>query len=387
MNKSYSLFLSILGVVFGFFILSFSYVKGAGVTINSFDINPKKVNADQRATLNYSFRITSTKEDIKRECGQSGSLRWEIQRSARVSPKVLVGARIGADVFLSGPVNKSGTFPFAASGTSETLQLKVGCFGSSREESTSSISKILGSSTPVLINIIGHEKGIVDLKFDANPGTVTPGSQVQMNFKLAITSKQADIDNTCRDKQVVWRVYMFPADKPDTFENPIKSGAIRSQDFGTGKTINQDFSQTITALNKDFIFKARATCDVALRTDQLAVSSAVLIKSGGAGPGGEPPKPKPGETSTTTFEIRNPIAADNFVDLIKIIGQWIFNLAIPIAVIMILYAGFLWLTAGARPANVAKAKTVFWYTILGLIIIFIGSGFLSLIKSILNLGN
>lgn len=110
------------------------------------------------------------------------------------------------------------------------------------------------------------------------------------------------------------------------------------------------------------------------------------ITGAGGSTGGEGSTGKPGETKTTTFEVRNPIAADNFIDLVKIIGQWIFNLAIPIAVIMILYAGFLWLTAGARPANVAKAKTVFWYAILGLVIIFIGQGFLTLIKSILELG-
>jgi type IV secretion system pilin len=87
------------------------------------------------------------------------------------------------------------------------------------------------------------------------------------------------------------------------------------------------------------------------------------------------------------FQLTNPLGSDNLEDIFKNLASAIIDLAIPVAVAMYLYAGFLWLTAGSKPENVSKAKTVFKYTTLGLIVIFIGGGFVDLIRSVLNLGN
>ncbi|MEK7121660.1 MAG: pilin [Patescibacteria group bacterium] len=97
----------------------------------------------------------------------------------------------------------------------------------------------------------------------------------------------------------------------------------------------------------------------------------------------------PGTTQKYSFEITNPLkgGASDFTSLVKIIAQWIFNLAIPIAVAMIVYAGILFLTAAGEPAKVTKAKDVLKYAVIGLAIILIGSGFVTLIQSILELGS
>lgn len=97
---------------------------------------------------------------------------------------------------------------------------------------------------------------------------------------------------------------------------------------------------------------------------------------------------KPGQEQTYSFEIPNPLkgGASDFTSLVKIIAQWIFNLAIPIAVAMIVYAGILFLTAAGEPAKVTKAKDVLKWAVVGLAIILIGSGFVTLIQSILELG-
>jgi hypothetical protein len=87
------------------------------------------------------------------------------------------------------------------------------------------------------------------------------------------------------------------------------------------------------------------------------------------------------------FELKNPIGIDNFQDLIAIIGTWIFNLAIPVAIIIIIYAGIMMLTAGANPKNFEKGKDALKYAVIGLAIVLIGKGFVSLIQSILNLKN
>ncbi len=89
-----------------------------------------------------------------------------------------------------------------------------------------------------------------------------------------------------------------------------------------------------------------------------------------------------------TYEIKNPLAggpSDPF-DLINIASQWIFNISIPLAVMFILYAGFLMLTAGPNPANVKKARSIITNVVLALAIIFIGRGFITLIRSVIELG-
>ena len=99
--------------------------------------------------------------------------------------------------------------------------------------------------------------------------------------------------------------------------------------------------------------------------------------TGGGGSGG----------GTNVFNLPNPIGVENFQDLINIIGKWIFNLAIPIAVIIIIYAGVLMLTAGGVPAQFQKGAKALWYAVLGLAVVLIGKGFVTLIQSILNLRN
>jgi hypothetical protein len=90
---------------------------------------------------------------------------------------------------------------------------------------------------------------------------------------------------------------------------------------------------------------------------------------------------------TQTFNLTNPIGITSFQDLIGIIGTWIFNLAIPVAIIIIIYAGIMMLTAGPNPANFKKGKDALKYAVIGLAIVLIGKGFVSLIQSILNLKN
>ncbi|MEK7164243.1 MAG: pilin, partial [Patescibacteria group bacterium] len=77
---------------------------------------------------------------------------------------------------------------------------------------------------------------------------------------------------------------------------------------------------------------------------------------------------KPGETQKYSFNIPNPLkgGASDFTSLVKILAQWIFNLAIPIAVAMIVYAGILFLTAAGEPAKITKAKEVLKYAVIGL---------------------
>ena len=53
---------------------------------------------------------------------------------------------------------------------------------------------------------------------------------------------------------------------------------------------------------------------------------------------------------------------------------------------MIVYSGVLFLTAQGNPQTVTKARDLLKWAVVGLAIILIGSGFITLIQSILDLG-
>ncbi|HVZ11311.1 MAG TPA: pilin [Candidatus Paceibacterota bacterium] len=99
-------------------------------------------------------------------------------------------------------------------------------------------------------------------------------------------------------------------------------------------------------------------------------------------------------TKSYSFTLFNPLCQgdnsscpQNIFDIFDIVSTWIVNISIPIAVILILWAGFKMLTSRGVPANVQQGRKIITYVVLGLAIIFIGKGFISLIYSILNLGS
>jgi len=100
--------------------------------------------------------------------------------------------------------------------------------------------------------------------------------------------------------------------------------------------------------------------------------------------GGTPPT----ASKSYFFSITNPLKGgpNDLFDIINIVTKWIMLIAIPLAVLYIMYAGFLMLTAGPTPANFQKGKDIIWYVVIGLAIIFIGKGFVTLIISIIQLG-
>ena len=68
------------------------------------------------------------------------------------------------------------------------------------------------------------------------------------------------------------------------------------------------------------------------------------------------------------------IICDDTTDIQEIAANllnWILGFVGIIAVIMFIYAGFLYLTAGGNDENTGKAKKIMLYTIIGIILIFI----------------
>lgn len=74
--------------------------------------------------------------------------------------------------------------------------------------------------------------------------------------------------------------------------------------------------------------------------------------------------------SDATGAIANPCDFQDFMGLIdKVIKFILFFMAIPIAAIMFVYAGFLLVTAGGEAAHArTKAKGIFWNALIGLVL-------------------
>jgi hypothetical protein len=86
------------------------------------------------------------------------------------------------------------------------------------------------------------------------------------------------------------------------------------------------------------------------------------------------------------YQIKNPLGVDSLQGLFDIISGRFLEIVIPIAVLMYVWAGVNYLVAAGRTEYITRAKTTFKYTTYGLVIIFIGGGFVNLIQSIINAG-
>ena len=89
------------------------------------------------------------------------------------------------------------------------------------------------------------------------------------------------------------------------------------------------------------------------------------------------------------LSIANPFgigALDTFQNLFDAVITFLYYIGGPIVVTMILYAGFKFLFAKGDPGKVTEAKNILWYAIIGLVIILIGKGFITLLKSVIALG-
>ncbi|MEK7519216.1 MAG: hypothetical protein AAB565_00290, partial [Patescibacteria group bacterium] len=81
-------------------------------------------------------------------------------------------------------------------------------------------------------------------------------------------------------------------------------------------------------------------------------------------------------------EIKNPLKADTFEKLILNIVNFIFTLALPIVVIMIIVGGFMFVTAAGEPAKIQQGKQLILWAVIGLIVILLAKGMITLIKEI-----
>lgn len=88
--------------------------------------------------------------------------------------------------------------------------------------------------------------------------------------------------------------------------------------------------------------------------------------------------------SVKGLEIKNPIHWDTIEKLIEAIVDFLIKLALAGAPIMIIIAGYYFVTSRGEPERISTAKKIVLYTSIGLIIILMAKGIVALVETIIK---
>ena len=98
----------------------------------------------------------------------------------------------------------------------------------------------------------------------------------------------------------------------------------------------------------------------------LLLAAPVFVLASSHGSGGE----GSGGSGGDDVVITNPLQGINSIpDVIDRIINFLAVLAAPIAVLMLVYAAYLFVLAGTSPDNVKKAKSIILYVVVGLVVL------------------
>lgn len=157
--------------------------------------------------------------------------------------------------------------------------------------------------------------------------------------------------------------------------------------------MNLDFREANFQPNQNAIaarvinFRASLGCSSlpGVLSGSLANSAPVLVAIG-AGGGPIQPGPAPGPGQPVEFEITPPTQVRTLTDLARAVARFLLQIAIPIAVIIIIWAGVLILTSQGNKDRITQGRKALLYAVIGLAVILIGQGFVTLVQSVLDLG-
>jgi len=95
--------------------------------------------------------------------------------------------------------------------------------------------------------------------------------------------------------------------------------------------------------------------------------------------GQQPASPAPASTTPNTsssssgfllsVKLQNPLKVSTIGDAVKFFVNTLIKIAIPVIVVFFLWAGLKFILAQGNQAELTKAKNIFWYTIIGTLLI------------------
>ncbi|MDP3990874.1 MAG: pilin, partial [Candidatus Nealsonbacteria bacterium] len=107
--------------------------------------------------------------------------------------------------------------------------------------------------------------------------------------------------------------------------------------------------------------------------------------SGSPPPGGT--TPSPGGYSAGVFTLQNPLKYDNFVDLVNAIIVFALQVSIPLATIMFVISGVMFVTSAGEPTKIVKARQIALYTAIGFAVVLSAAGLIKVLQSVLGTQN
>ena len=87
----------------------------------------------------------------------------------------------------------------------------------------------------------------------------------------------------------------------------------------------------------------------------------------------------------TVAQVTTPLLPTNvdLLDMIAQIANYLFWILLAISIVVIVYAGILFVTASGSAEQVEKARGIILYTVIGFFIILLARGFVELLQTIL----
>jgi hypothetical protein len=95
-----------------------------------------------------------------------------------------------------------------------------------------------------------------------------------------------------------------------------------------------------------------------------------------------------GNNASAQFSIPNPLRGecDNVSCVLRAIANFLLTIAIPILTIMVLWAGYLFLTSAGSEEKIRDARKALLWAVIGFAIVLINWGFASIVQEILGGG-
>jgi len=82
--------------------------------------------------------------------------------------------------------------------------------------------------------------------------------------------------------------------------------------------------------------------------------------------------------------IEPPTTYKTFGELINAVVDFIFNIALVVAPIMLIIGGFYFVTAAGDPGKIKTAKDIIWYAVIGLGVVLLAKGLIAVLTEVLK---
>jgi len=86
----------------------------------------------------------------------------------------------------------------------------------------------------------------------------------------------------------------------------------------------------------------------------------------------------------STATINNPIDSETFAELVQMVVDWILNIAMVLAPLVIVYGGFTYMTAAGDTGKITQAKNIILYAVLGFMLALLASSLVNVFKDLVT---